>query len=1020
MYLKSVTLRGFKSFASATHIPFEAGLNVVVGPNGAGKSNLVDALAWVLGAQGVKGLRGAAMKDLIFSGAQGSKGLGRAKVELVLDNSSARLPYSGAEVKLCRTIFSSGGSEYEINGKAVRLSDLQDLLAEAGLGRELHTLVGQGQVDQIMHGSPLDRRQLLEEAAGLTKHRNRQAKAKSRLEDLKGKVERLEGLAQDLEEQLEERADQAQAASQAQDLAAQERRYLSALYYLEGRELADQLQQTRQALAQAQEESRQAQKKQASAQNQARALQAQAQELGQQAAQKAKTLQQLEGLISQLQGLELLSKERSRPRPAQGLQALFEARERAEQRSRQEETALSQAQKDLNLAQAAYLEAAGKQGRLSLPVDEDSLEQKLQLAQQKSLEAQDRQQGYQKHISEVKESLQALALDIKSQEARYQALQEAGEQAGPGLGDRPQEIQQALAQGASPLLDLLQIDPYWRAAILNLLGPLAQVLAQPEGQPISQQVSQLHHDLSSTSPRAEGKTNLLADQQAEDQQTADQPKQQPALLSLYSQLQGPQPIIQALKSSLGQVYLIEDETRSSINQLLTENPNLTLLSAQGSIYRSSYTLHLTTGSQTIASNLDKEQTLKALKSKQDTEQETLKTLASLTQKHQQALGQEESSTEEVRRLESLKTLAQALNQAFNALKAATERLTQAQENQQAQEKALQDQQAAVEREEKDRHRARQQLAQVQALLSASHTLHSQLKPAQQKLSQQSTNLKNQAASYQNTVTKSQQEQTQALLAHTRASAQISSLENQQQSLEEKTQDRLSLSLSSLLTKSQKPQLTAQQLKNQLKKVQEELQQLGITNPLALEEYRALEDRYSYLQEQIEDIKKSRADVQAVIYEVSQQIDNSFSSAFSDTQKHFQRIIPRLFPGGQGNITLTDPAHPESSGIELSISPAGKKVTRLSLLSGGERALASLGLLLALFLARPAPFYVLDEVDAALDDRNLGRLLDLLPEIHKNSQIIMISHHQRTMTQAKTLYGISIKEGKSSLFSYRPE
>jgi chromosome segregation protein len=195
VYLKSLTLKGFKSFAQSTTFAFEPGVTCVVGPNGSGKSNVVDALAWVMGEQGVKTLRGGKMEDVIFAGTSTRGPLGRAEVTLSIDNSDGALPIEYAEVTISRTLFRNGASEYAINGRTVRLLDVQELLSDSGLGREMHVIVGQGQLDAVLRASPEDRRGFIEEAAGILKHRRRKEKTVRKLESMQANLTRLSDLA---------------------------------------------------------------------------------------------------------------------------------------------------------------------------------------------------------------------------------------------------------------------------------------------------------------------------------------------------------------------------------------------------------------------------------------------------------------------------------------------------------------------------------------------------------------------------------------------------------------------------------------------------------------------------------------------------------------------------------------------------------------------------------------------------------------------------------------------------------
>ncbi|ERK71938.1 RecF/RecN/SMC protein, partial [Leifsonia aquatica ATCC 14665] len=220
MYLKSLTLKGFKSFAQPTTFAFEPGVTCVVGPNGSGKSNVVDALAWVMGEQGAKTLRGGKMEDVIFAGTSTRGPLGRAEVQLTIDNSDGALPIEYSEVTISRTLFRNGGSEYAINGQSCRLLDVQELLSDSGLGREMHVIVGQGQLDAVLRASPEERRGFIEEAAGILKHRRRKEKTLRKLDAMQANLTRLSDLAGEVRRQLKPLGHQAEIAREAQTIAA--------------------------------------------------------------------------------------------------------------------------------------------------------------------------------------------------------------------------------------------------------------------------------------------------------------------------------------------------------------------------------------------------------------------------------------------------------------------------------------------------------------------------------------------------------------------------------------------------------------------------------------------------------------------------------------------------------------------------------------------------------------------------------------------------------------------------------
>ncbi|MFM7860234.1 MAG: chromosome segregation SMC family protein, partial [Candidatus Nanopelagicaceae bacterium] len=220
MYLKSLTIKGFKSFASSTTLLLEPGITCVVGPNGSGKSNVVDAISWVMGEQGAKSLRGGKMEDVIFAGTSGRAPLGRAEVSLTIDNSDGSLPIDYSEVTISRILFRNGQSEYQINGEGVRLLDIQELLSDSGIGREMHVIVGQGQLDAILMATPEERRAFIEEAAGVLKHRKRKEKALRKLDSMQANMARVQDLTVELRRQLKPLGKQAEVAKKAATIQA--------------------------------------------------------------------------------------------------------------------------------------------------------------------------------------------------------------------------------------------------------------------------------------------------------------------------------------------------------------------------------------------------------------------------------------------------------------------------------------------------------------------------------------------------------------------------------------------------------------------------------------------------------------------------------------------------------------------------------------------------------------------------------------------------------------------------------
>lgn len=1156
MYLKSLTVRGFKSFASATVFEFEPGLNVIVGPNGSGKSNVVDALAWVMGAQGVKQLRGAAMKDVIFSGGDGRGALGRAKVELVIDNSDQSLPLPHSEIRITRTMFSAGGSEYEINGQPARLSDVQELLADTGVGKDPYTLVSQGQVDKILHGTAQDRRELIEQAAGLVKHRQRQSKTAAKLEDLKGNLERLEDLAAELSDQLEGRREQAEAARVASEVAARVRALTCDLFAVDAAALTMDIAELTEAAEQAAVARTRAEEKNQALTETLVELSSREALLKAHVEESAQEVSTLKALAARVETIQRVATERARRVDRQGDEDEARAhREAAQLGARREEEAvraaeervalakkelgsveesaqraeaeyrllsekvevatrevaehreqLSQLTTALAAARTAFEKAGAEAARRKAECQEfessqeqvsasveaaraavDELEAEEERARLDEKEARGKRQVAAEAQERERVQVQEAELNLRSAQARYQALEAAWVQDHEATTESVQGREEALNAGAQEIISLLEVKDGWQKAVAAIVGPYARVLAHDQGQELAYGVSQVYlpDDAASRHDLEQKPIPELEDKR---------------LTGFWQAVTAPTALVKALTLLIGQAYLCDTLTQA--HAIAKNHPGLTIATADGVLVTSSSILYprqtetsfdahaqLTTAKAEVEkADAERESARKALTQAQKTlvtaqEQEkqaarkvgalsvrvtTARTdLASLTGARTSAQAERRRLTDAAHRAEeTAQETTQHLAQATDALdqarakhphpdladlrdraqkaSAATQQaskllaqarvtLARDQENAEtARARSLQAQEAlkaldVAELHRQGRHIKEQAARRHSAYLAlAAQTIAGALEELLELAENRYTTAKSEASTLEGRLTETreklasgQKSLAAALTLHAEAAAQRARCETRWENLEARTRDELGLSLEELTANH--PVETAKErseTEKELALAEAELARLGVTNPLALEEYQALEQRFGYLRQQIADIKASRADVRSVMKEVNDYITGSFDSALQDVQEHFGRIFATLFPGGQGELVLSDPTDRQNSGLDIQVKPAGKKVTRLSLLSGGERTLASLALLLAVFMARPAPFYVLDEVEAALDDRNLGRLLEVLGQLRERSQLLMITHHQRTMAQADTLYGVSMRDGVSAVISQR--
>ena len=1092
----SLTLRGFKSFASATTFEFTPGINAVVGPNGSGKSNVLDALAWVMGEQGAKSLRGGSMKDVIFAGS-GEVGsgdgaqrapLGRAKVTLTFDNSDGTLSIPADRVQISRTMFRSGGSEYEINGSPARLADIQDLLSEAGLGQQMHVLVGQGQLDAVLHATAQQRRDMIEQAAGVVKYRRRQEKTSRKLESVASNVTRLSDLVAELDSQLQPLSEQAESAATARQLQARIRqleavllaRQLGVLQAEQAQALASEAEGTRRAetLKEQLEAARAASAKHQQEQNrlntEVTACQKAVSTLCESAA-RVRTVQSIAAERVRTYRVELTeATAAARAGYERALELLEERREEAERAvesyasfEERYDAALKNVQKaasEVAQTERASGEAAQTRARAQAQLD---------AARAAAVEATRAYAAAAERAATLREALgQSLGeapaeLDTESAEAVFDP--ETGELVEPS----------SEAEGASLLrvLDAVQIDPeYARAASAALTSLATAALSVPvEGA----EVSHLRGDKgdeSSESAAEELSTELPETTLPESCATElhelgirpatemIEPLSEDAAALAGIDEHALARVTAALGERLAGVLFAPDA--ASAEQALhllaenniagqrtmwrifdpagTEHTRYSLLyPAEGAsplelaaAYRAASQVVTRTRAELDEAEQAVQQAQTAAEAAVEAEREAAKAAGVASAEHARARAQAESleasaqniQTERARLNERLAAAEESVAQARTAYESARTR-----EDSYLAGTGEQAPAATIERRAQ---RLGEVLAeQVSEREQQLHELSTALKNAQEGLTSTNDEVQDLQAAHAAALTLLARTQTEAARVQERVQALaerarlVTGLTLEQ--LEEEYSEQLPVDVPAEETsenaafENTAPENTAteastESVRARLKATRAELEALGAINPLALEEYEALSERHAYLNQQIEDLKATRRDLNTVMDEVSSHIAEVFTAALEDINTHYRRIFETLFPGGEGHLELDDPSDPLNSGVEIHARPAGKKVKRLSLLSGGERSLASLALLIAIYMSRPSPFYALDEVEAALDDRNLSRLLQVIGELGERSQLIVITHQKRTMQIAETLYGVSMRGGVSTVLSQQME
>ena len=1091
----SLTLRGFKSFASATTFEFTPGINAVVGPNGSGKSNVLDALAWVMGEQGAKSLRGGSMKDVIFAGS-GEAGsgdgaqrapLGRAKVTLTFDKSDGTLSIPADRVQISRTMFRSGGSEYEINGSPARLADIQDLLSEAGLGQQMHVLVGQGQLDAVLHATAQQRRDMIEQAAGVVKYRRRQEKTSRKLESVASNVTRLSDLVAELDSQLQPLSEQAESAATARQLQARIRqleavlltRQLGVLQAEQAQALASEAEGTRRAetLKEQLEAARAASAKHQQEQNRLNAEVTACQKAVstlRESAARVRTVQSIAAERVRTYRVELTeATAAARAGYERALELLEERREEAERAvesyasfEERYDAALKNVEKaasEVAQTERASGEAAQSRARAQAQLD---------AARAAAVEATRAYAAAAERAATLREALgQSLGeasaeLDTESAEAVFD----------PETG----ELMDSSSEGASLLrvLDAVQIDPeYARAASAALTSLATAALSVPvEGAEVSQLRGDMHGDMrgdAGESAAKEFSVELPESCATELRELGIRPATEiiEPLSEDAAALAGiDEHALARVTAALGErlagvlfapdaasaeaaLRLLADHNTSGQNTIWrifdpagTEHTRYSLLyPAEGAsplelaaAYRAASQVVTRTRAELDEAEHAVQQAQTAAEAAVEAEREAAKAAGVASAEHARARAQAESLEASAQNIQNERA---RLNERLAAAEESVAQARTAYESARTREDSYlagTGEQAPAAKIERRAQRLSEVLAeQVSEREQQLHELNGALKDAQEGLTSTNDEVQDLQAAHAAALTLLARTQTEAARVQERVQALaerarlVTGLTLEQ--LEEEYSEQLPVDVpaeeasensapenTATETASETAEASTESVRARLKATRAELDALGAINPLALEEYEALSERHAYLNQQIEDLKATRRDLNTVMDEVSSHIAEVFTAAMDDINTHYRRIFETLFPGGEGHLELDDPSDPLNSGVEIHARPAGKKVKRLSLLSGGERSLASLALLIAIYMSRPSPFYALDEVEAALDDRNLSRLLQVIGELGERSQLIVVTHQKRTMQIAETLYGVSMRGGVSTVLSQQME
>ncbi len=1140
MFLKSLSMKGFKSFADPTVLEFEPGITVVVGPNGSGKSNVVDAVTWVLGAQGPRSLRSAKMEDVIFAGTSSRPPLGRAEVSLTIDNASGKLPVDLAEVTITRTLFRSGDSEYAINGAPCRLLDIQELLSDSGVGRQQHMIIGQGQLDTVLNARPEDRRAIIEEAAGVLKHRRRRERAERRLAATAENLERLGDLVREVRRQIRPLERQA-AAARSHDTVATE--LLAVRRYLAGAELADLVGRRGKAVqnqAVCAEEERELHA--ALEQLDAEATSTTAELSSRREEDLANALGRVQGLVERARGLSGVLRERGRAvvaaldaaadvdvvstleAEAARLATELSAAESEEQAGGEperdelaaatatldaEEDALRQRWSSVLAGDAPDQAIARVRARTELVAraaareqrDLEALGARVETLEQRVASASVTADLRAKAAEELEQATPGLQADLAARgeelEAAARATEEAqtvadgAEETRHRTAARAEALERALSdlQGAGgrellrevegvvgSLVDLVEIDQGWDAAFEAAAGAgVAAVVV--DGRRSAQAALATLRERGVTgavlAPRASGFAigPLPPGSSAEPVRRHVRARQGgsvaesvlDALVGRAVRVEGWEEGIDLSLARDDLVVVTADGDRFAATgwRVRSSAGVVTAAAVEDARGRAEEAAaaaelaraHLTESRIVLARARDARATAERAADRHASACEAGRTDAARSEEEQQRLAGEladaraaavaaqqrlsEVTAEQAQLASSIPDLHEALA-SWEGLEARRAELRGRRHELEVRvagvaerRRVLAERHAEVERRLAGHAEERATAATRRRRLEAEGTALARLDAlVQQEHARLDGVFETLRHDYQDQIDAvraggerleqlrqdrhTAEQRLEAVRTRTRSlDLEVNEVELRTEALHEHIARDLGATPEELveLPEPEAPQNTT--LVQHADELERKLAALGPVNPLALEELSVLEERHKELEAQVDDVRGARRELHEVVRTLDQEIMTSFAAAAADVNEHFSTLIAMLFPGGTGRLQLLEPDDLLNTGVEIEVRPAGRNVRRVSLLSGGERSMAALAFLFAVFRSRPSPFYMMDEVEAALDDVNLSRFLTLVNEFREEAQLLIVSHQKRTMETGDALYGVTMAPGGSS-------
>jgi chromosome segregation protein len=1086
MRLKSLTLNGFKSFPDSTRLDFGPGVSVVVGPNGSGKSNVTDAVLWAMGEQSPLAVRGQSMQDVIFGGGHGVQPRSAAEVEIVLDNSDGSIDIPLSEISIVRRLDRSGEGGYRLNGARCRLTDVIEVLSDTGLGKETHSVISQGKVDAIVTSKPRDRRLLIEEAAGLGKHRKRRRRAQLKLERTQENLDRALDVEREARTRLRPLKRQAEAAELHERL---ERQILQARWEL----ARDQSRARRIELA-------------AAELNVARARTA-----------RAEIERTLQATIDERGAAERALAERAERHDAlsRGVYEARSARERLGLRAEQvgaSAQALSRriARVEQELEALSWPDAQDGSGADTADGEERIASLQSQLAEILA----SREHEIEREIAELQAALIEQTARIERSEASTLAARAAraeadehAEQARGRLANAEREAQDARRESARVGAELAAANQFLRghaqlggeaAGSPKALSvelrvqdgyelALAAALGGRLDAALVQDVAGAQQLLDRAGP--EGASALLAGHaSAPTRSRADAPAPAPGARRLTELISGSPEALELAARLLEDAWVVDrlEQLPDDFSGIAATRAGRVWFASWGEVRQLSEG-----GTELVLARRNERDRLIAQAEREAQAEQMVRAsceqlLAQVRTADEARIASEAALREAERELSEAGEVARRTGWLIEQRRVAPA------EGALAVRKAELEGELASERRQAERRgRERAERAERLERLRAQHALDSATAPLAERLAQalaaaaESVQLRvaqleaelsgeRQAGEQMTTALRAcaaREAEIQTALrtaGETVTAAEVAAQRLRDQASEAEIEltsvgERLGLSAADAEGGEDQPEQEplgeekVLALRTRVERLARRREQLGPVNPLAQEEYSEALARVEELETQRGDLETALRELRSVIRDTDRQIEETFEQTFTAAARNFEELVGDVFPGGSGRLRLVreeqaprpvlggqplpagegadvdaieaaaeaeseaerDGEEAQLPGVEIEITPAGKSTKRLTLLSGGEKSMTALAFLFAVFLARPCPFYILDEVEAALDDLNLDRFLTLLRRYAGRAQFIVITHQKRTMEAADSLYGVSMgQDGVSKVLSRR--